>query len=167
MIPDKKINIILYGTFCVYGSLIRNFQKYNNIGNIYIVTNKQNSFLKNVTYIGDTSVIKFGEHIRIYGVKHICGGVRRAYRHDHWVSHCFFIKILEAVLSQQNPVFPLREANRNSTIVTFAYRELLRAVGRLVNMDFTEHTGRAGERVVDSAELLYVEMRIKLILDLV
>ncbi len=62
MSADKKINILIYGISGICCSLIRNFQKSKNIGNIYIANGKQNKLLKNITYLGDTRNIKFGEH---------------------------------------------------------------------------------------------------------
>ena len=68
---NKKINVLIYGLRSLSTSLIRNFQKSDKLGKIYIMDKGKNNLLKKVTYIGDTSRIKVYEHIKFIKEKNI------------------------------------------------------------------------------------------------
>ena len=59
---------------------------------------------------------------------------------------------LEAVLRQKDSVLLLGVTNLNGLAVANAHRQLLRTISGLVDIDFTEHTSRTHQRIVNAKQ---------------
>ena len=86
---------------------------------------------------------------------------------DHRVGHGILVEIGEAVLRQQDLVNLLGEVGLDGLGVALALGQLLGAVGGLVDVDLVVHACRAGQGVIDGAELHKVEVGVVLVFDLI
>ena len=75
-------------------------------------------------------------------------------RNEHGVGHFLLVIILELVLSHENFVLLLSIGNLNGLAVALTHRELLGAIGGLVDIDLALHASRTHQRIVNGTELL-------------